>query len=413
MFTFFASSRSPLPGGDDPPATGHAGSSWQVLLTLAVVFVVLTTTGWTAVQTQGAVPGPRAAALLAWQRDRAAGGPLPDPQAPPARIAGFFGTLTPAQQQQLAVRHPLVVGNLDGVPPRLRYRANRAALRDARDRERRRMRDPRLSTAGRHTAGRRMHRFTSMLRPGRQIIAFDPTGPGQAAEVLGDLAAADRVAVVVPGVDTELLTFERTNLLFSAPVGMAGAVRTAAHRTDPDTDVAVVAWADYTAPDGLGMDAATGDLAEAGARRLASFVRALPGGAPVTLLCHSYGSVVCGLSSDRLPRRVTDIAVAGSPGIRADRAADLDTSARVWAMRTEDDWIGDVPHLQFGELGHGPDPVSPAFGARRLATVGASGHRAYFVPGTTSLANLARIASGAYSALDCAAADSHCAAGTG
>ncbi|NED08377.1 hypothetical protein G3I55_42900, partial [Streptomyces sp. SID6648] len=69
---------------------------------------------------------------------------------------------------------------------------------------------------------------------------------------------------------------------------------------------------------------------------------ALPGRARVSLFCHSYGSVVCGLAADALPGRVTDIAVAGSPGMRAESAARLDTSARVWAMRDADDWIQDV-----------------------------------------------------------------------
>ncbi|MFF2328904.1 hypothetical protein [Streptomyces sp. NPDC058103] len=40
----------------------------------------------------------------------------------------FFRGLTAAQQQALAVRHPLVVGNPDGVPVALRYRANARSL---------------------------------------------------------------------------------------------------------------------------------------------------------------------------------------------------------------------------------------------------------------------------------------------
>src|SRR5690606_5860649 len=102
-------------------------------------------------------------------------------------------------------------------------------------------------------------------------------------------------------------------------------------------------------------------------RSLNALLRGLPGTAPVSLFCHSYGSVLCGLAADELPDRVADIAVAGSPGMRVDNAGELRTPARVWAMRDADDWVQDVPHLEIGGLGHGADPVSSRFGARVLS----------------------------------------------
>jgi hypothetical protein len=164
----------------------------------------------------------------------------------------------------------------------------------------------------------------------------------------------------------------------------------------------VIAWADYTSPSGLGMEAATALRAEQGAVRLAALVKALPGGAPVALYCHSYGSVVCGVAADRLPSRVSDIAVSGSPGMRVENASQLGTSARVWATRDADDWIQDVPYLEVGGLGHGADPVSHAFGARVVSAEGAKGHTGYFEPGTESLRNFAEIGVGAYRAVRCA-----------
>ena len=164
----------------------------------------------------------------------------------------------------------------------------------------------------------------------------------------------------------------------------------------------MIAWADYTAPSGLGIDAATAMRAEEGAVRLNALVRALPGRSPVALYCHSYGSVVCGVAAHELPSRVSDIAVAGSPGMRADTVAGLRTYARVWAMRDSDDWIQDVPHLEVGGLGHGADPVSTGFGARVLSARDAKGHTGYFEPGTESLRNFAEIGIGAYRAVDCA-----------
>jgi hypothetical protein len=129
------------------------------------------------------------------------------------------------------------------------------------------------------------------------------------------------------------------------------------------------------------------------------------------LFCHSYGSVVCGVAAHAMPRRVTDVAVAGSPGMRVERAAQLRTGARVWAMRDADDWVRDVPYLELGGLGHGEDPVSRAFGARVLAAKQARGHGGYFEPGTDSLRNFARIGVGAYPSVVCAREDDACRTG--
>ncbi|MFI9149373.1 alpha/beta hydrolase [Streptomyces sp. NPDC053367] len=374
---------------------------WRMLLALAVVFVMLATTGWTTLHGHRTVTELQAS-RSAWEDGSIAGRRLPDPDASPARLARFFATLTGRQQTALAHRYPLAVGNMNGAPVELRYRANRVALGQARRVELARMHDSRLSPAGQQQAGRRMHRLEALAEPGRHILAFDPEGSGRVAEVFGDLTEAERISVIVPGVDTDLLTFQRTYRYHSAPVGMARSLYDAEREVRPDTRTAVIAWADYTAPSGIGMDAATALRAEGGAVRLDALVRALPGRAPVSLFCHSYGSVVCGVAAHRLPSRVADIAVAGSPGMRAEKASGLGTTARVWAMRDADDWIGDVPHLELGGFGHGADPVSADFGARVLSARDAEGHAGYFVPGTDSLRNFAEIGTGAYRSVDCA-----------
>ncbi|WP_329278392.1 alpha/beta hydrolase [Streptomyces sp. NBC_00691] len=380
----------------------------RTLLALAVVFVLLTTTGWTTISHRP-VPGPsRAAALAAWARDRIDHRPLPGPNTPAGGIAAFFARIGPARAAGLAERHPLVVGNLDGAPTALRYRANRITLGRALTVERDRVHDTRLSPEGLHEAQRRLDRFVSLMRPGRQILAFDPTGTGRTAEVLGDLTRARHVSVIVPGVDTNLLTFQKTHRRYGAPAGMAESLYRAERQASPGARVAVIAWADYTAPAGVGVDAMTGRLAEAGAARLVRLTEALPGDARVALFCHSYGSVLCGVAAPRLPARVTDLAVAGSPGMRVERATELRTPARVWAMRDADDWIADVPHLEVGGVGHGADPVAPEFGARLLSARGAIGHSGYFEPGTESLGNFAAIGVGSYGQLVCAPADNAC-----
>ncbi|MER6305320.1 alpha/beta hydrolase [Streptomyces sp. NPDC001739] len=394
------------------PSSGFLQSTaWRAALALAVVFVMLAMTGWTAVRGTKDDANPLATARTAWKHATFLGRPLPDPNGSPATLRTFFAALTGAQQQQLANRYPLVVGNMGGAPAALRYRANRMALDDARAVEKRRMGDRRLTPVGRQEAGRLMHRFESMMSPGRQILAFDPAGGGRAAEVFGSLPAAKRISVVVPGVDTNLSTFERTVRATAAPVGMARSLYAAERTAKPGVRTAVIAWADYTTPSGLGVQAVTGNLAEAGAVRLRALVKSLPSSDTVSLFCHSYGSVVCGVAARHLPANVEDIAVAGSPGMRAESRSGLGTHARVWAMRDSDDWIQDVPYLEVGGLGHGADPVDPSFGSRILSADGAVGHAGYFAPGTRSLRNFALVGVGALDSVDCATDDPHCSTG--
>ncbi|MEU9730242.1 alpha/beta hydrolase [Streptomyces sp. NPDC048002] len=380
---------------------------WRAVLALAVVFVMLATTGWTAVRNQRTTPALQRS-LSAWEHGRIAGHPLPDPESTSARLAAFFASLTADQRSALVRRYPLAVGNMNGAPVELRYRANRVALLQARKVELKRMHDKRLTPEGQREAGRRMHRYEALMSPGRNILAFDPAGSGRVAEVFGDLDRAERISVVVPGVDTDLLSFQRTYRKYAAPVGMAQSLYAAERSAAPGTRTAVIAWADYTAPGGLGLDSATATRAENGAVRLNALVRALPGDASVSLFCHSYGSVVCGVAARSTPGRVSDIAVAGSPGMRVAKASHLGTSARVWAMRDADDWIQDVPYLELGGLGHGADPMSSAFGARVLSAADAEGHSGYFEPGTDSVRNLAGIGVGAYDSVHCKDDDEGC-----
>ncbi|GHB25074.1 hypothetical protein GCM10010331_08830 [Streptomyces xanthochromogenes] len=331
-----------------------------------VVAGVVGSAGWAAGDAQVAVTGPPPG-TAAWRADRVGGEPLPDPaSSTPRQVAYFFGTLSPTEQHTLARRHPQVVGNLDGAPVPLRYEANRLALTATHD-----------------------PRYTRLAAPDRQILAFDPRGRGQVAEVYGELTRATRVAVVVPGSDIDARTFDRTNDPYGTPAGMAAALRGATH-----DKVAVIAWAGYTTPVGVGVDAASGRLAEAGAGRLARFTEGLDAvGAPdPVLFCHSYGSVVCGLAAKHTD--ASDIVALGSPGMRADTVAGLGTRARVWAAKDPSDWIDDVPHIEFAGLGHGTDPTDPAFGARRIPAADAQGHTGYFAPGTESLDSFAAIAMG-------------------
>nr|WP_229910777.1 alpha/beta hydrolase [Streptomyces aurantiogriseus] len=232
-----------------------------------------------------------------------------------------------------------------------------------------------------------------LAAPSRRLLAFDGRGTGRATEVFGDLAHADRVAVLVPGSDTSLDTYGR----FRA--GAAALHHRLTSQAPAGTRTAVVAWLGYTTPGTVSTTAITPARADEAAPELQDFVRELRAvSGPevhVALLCHSYGSVVCGRAAPRLD--VDDIALLGSPGTGADAAAALHTRARVWAARGADDWVADVPHISadlFGTtVGFGTDPVSPSFGAR-VFSAGTGGHSDYFAPGSVSLANLSRIVLG-------------------
>ncbi|MFG2981995.1 alpha/beta hydrolase [Streptomyces sp. NPDC048258] len=339
----------------------------RTMVTAALALAVVGgTAGWASGDSQRAVTGPPPG-TAAWRADTASGRALPDPaSATPREVARFFAGLDEAARRELVRSHPLVVGNLDGAPLRLRYEANRIAV-----------------------AATGEARYASLGAPDRQILAFDPRGRGQVAEVFGELEHAAHVSVIVPGSDNDATHHDARRKPATGPAGMARALRAAA-----GDSTAVIAWTGYTTPVGVGLDAADGRLAEAGAVRLARFTAGLDAvGAPdPVLFCHSYGSVVCGLAARHTD--AVDVVAFGSPGMRAGTAAGLRTGARVWAARGPSDWIADVPNVEFAGIGHGADPTSAAFGARRVPAADVQGHTGYFAPGTRSLAAFAAIANG-------------------
>lgn len=269
-----------------------------------------------------------------------------------------------------AVLAPLTAPNLDRI-----YGANRAdAARAAR-------------MAADHGDRTRAAADRAQAAPSRRLLYFDGRGTGRAVEVLGDLAHADRVAVLVPGSDTSLETYGRFRagaLALKDRLGPRGAV---------------VAWLGYETPGTISTTVLTPARAKDAAPRLRAFLRGLREvvgpAAHVSLLCHSYGTVVCGRAAPGLD--VSDLVLLGSPGTGAPSAAALRTPARVWAARGSADWVGHVPHASVGlfgtTVGFGTDPVSPSFGAR-VFPAGSAGHSGYFAPGSESLANLTRIVLG-------------------
>ena len=238
---------------------------------------------------------------------------------------------------------------------------------------------------------RRIARYRRWVSEARRLLAFDPEG--LVVEVLGDvpLDEAGHVVVLVPGVWNDLGNYEESlrrhaSNLHAAATDLAG------------PNVATVVWLGYDPPDAaLTWGSATGSAADSAGDDLAGLVAWLDtiGGREQhqTLIGHSYGSLVVAEALEE-GAAVDDAVLIGSPGVRRDAVADLDTDAAVWAARTDRDGIRFVPNMRVGPLGHGRDPTDPAFGARPFATGGATGHSGYFTPETAALSNLAAIVTG-------------------
>jgi pimeloyl-ACP methyl ester carboxylesterase len=228
------------------------------------------------------------------------------------------------------------------------------------------------------------------------VVVYDRHGDGRIAQAVGDLATADRIAVLVPGVDNTLANFATGlgNVTRRSPLWQATQVYRQAVALEPGARVAVVAWLGYDAPEGISRDAFREERAATGARALVRFVADLAAYRPaaaITVVGHSYGTVVTGLAAHSLSSHVRDLVSIASPGMGVDSAADLRTRARLWAGAAPADWIRRVPGLRIFGAGHGTLPTDKAFGARALPVDGVAGHDGYFVPGTGSLRAIASI----------------------
>ncbi|ROQ66642.1 alpha/beta hydrolase family protein [Streptomyces sp. 840.1] len=280
------------------------------------------------------------------------------PAAVPAPVPAALAPLAPDSPAALDARYATTRADV------------RAALRAAED----------------HGDRRRAGSLRAMTGTGRRFLAFDGRDGGRSAEVFGTLAGARRIAVLVPGAGVDLDHYWRLRRDAEALAGSLG----------PRS--AVVAWLGYRAPSMLSAGALTTAAADRGVPQLTSLVtelhKARPG-ARMSLLCHSYGSVVCARGASRLD--VADIVLYGSPGTGAPDAGALHTAATVWAGRGSQDWIAHVPHVRAGlpphTVGFGTDPVAPGFGAE-VFDAGSAGHSDYLRPGSVSLRSLAAIVAG-------------------
>lgn len=245
--------------------------------------------------------------------------------------------------------------------------------------------------------------LAALAAPGRDFLSFSPVGDGEAVEVIGDLAHAERIVVVVPGSDTTLDTFDSFGTRYAAVGGAARDLAAETHQLDPGGRTAVIAWFGYPAPRTRSVDVMTMGRAEQGAVRLRQFLRQIlrVNRARLALVCHSYGTAVCATALHGMPADVATalsaVEVVGSPGLGVPDAAAISTRVPLWAGRGTHDLIELVPHVAVHalgvQIGFGADPIAPGFGARALP-VGAAAHGQYFAPNSLALHSIAQVALG-------------------
>ncbi|GAA1118837.1 alpha/beta hydrolase [Nocardiopsis metallicus] len=247
-------------------------------------------------------------------------------------------------------------------------------------------------------AGPSTNSVTDPLRYGRalgygvRLLACDGTEDGRIVEELGDAATADHIAVLVPGNDNYLGNYFNQKRA-TRPRANAQTLLATMREVAPGERVAVVVWVGYRTPRGFG-EAVSRRPALEGARDLVRLTRFLPRSARVTLVGHSYGTVVCGLALGQ--GRVSDCVALGSPGMGVRSRQELGFSGNLWAALGPSDWIRFFPRGHVGEIGHGPSPMRSGYGARVFETGDIRGHCSYYRQGSESVRNIARIALGRY-----------------
>jgi Alpha/beta hydrolase len=395
----------------------------------------------------------RAAAAALQAATQPTTAPPPGQAGNPTAMAAWWAGLTPIQHAWLLANDPALLGGLAGIPPAVRDQANRRRLAQEQARLQRERAAVAAELARLRADSSWLDRWTAdwnqqedalltrlaildrqlgqvaglqtalagvvadprnRLEPGDvYLLSFDPQGDGKAVIALGDPSRASAIGVVVPGMGNTLANIAN-------PLSNAVNLR----RTSDDlagpavTDrTSVVAWLGYDSPNAAQV--ALDGNAQAGAPELVGFVDDLrtahTAAKPprVTVLAHSYGTLVTGLAA-RQGLAADAITLVGSPGVGAAHATELGLPAgHVWAGRTPDDQVRGVfltdpiareaaEHLDrygpvdvrvTGEVyAFGPDPSLPAFGAQRIPLDPRQhGHSEYYELDTDGITSLTRI----------------------
>ncbi|WP_370288377.1 alpha/beta hydrolase [Nocardioides sp.] len=362
----------------------------------------------------GGVP-PLAAAAL--QRSGA-----PGSGASPRQVHDWWAGLSEAEREAVITAYPERIGQGDGLPASARDDANRVLLDDDLARlgakedddtlsplERRALENARRTNDALASADAYTDPLEPTSHPGGVLWLYDPTafdGDGRVAVGVGDLDTAADVAIMTPGINTDMTgvggyTENMINLYEATRFSGDG------------SSVATLFWLGYDAPDGpTDLATLTEGRAEDGGHRLADAIDGLRASRPddpahLTAIGHSYGSTTAAYATEH-NSAVDDVVLVGSPGAGpADDAGDLGRgSGHVYVGRDSTDFVatlGDEGWVGKFGIGLGTDPSSEDFDATRFEAENVdrswhlntgSGHGSYFNSDTESLYNMGRVVDG-------------------
>jgi hypothetical protein len=347
----------------------------------------------------------------------------PGSGATPEEVARWWESLTEAEREAVVAAYPERIGQGDGLPAAARDQANRVMLDDDLARLAAKDEDGTISPLERRVldnaeqardALANADAYTDPLdpdvHPGGQLWLYDPAaydGDGRVAVAIGDLDTADDVAVMTPGINTDMsdttsYTDRMMNLYESTRYNGDG------------SSVATMFWLGYDAPHGpTDLATLTEGRAEEGGRNLADAIDGLRASRPddpahLTAIGHSYGSTTTAYGTHGDACDVDEVVLIGSPGAGpADHADDLGPGqGHVYVGRDSRDFVavlGDEGWVGKGGIGLGTDPSSEDFDATRFEAedIDRSWHRntgdahsSYLDNDTESLYNIGRIVDG-------------------
>ncbi|MFJ1544060.1 alpha/beta hydrolase [Streptomyces sp. NPDC088246] len=323
----------------------------------------------------------------------------------PQHTADWWAGLTSDQRDFYLAAFPDQIGKLDGLPTATRDDANRAVL----DMQ---LNDYALREGDLGYHERDSYRSLSALKdrldredtaPAHKqlyLLGFDTSKDGRAIVAVGNPDTARHTAVQVPGTSNQL-----DNV--GGQIDRAAKLQGAAGRWSANgaTDVAVVYWLDYNAPEAnldsvkkaeLNLGVATQGRAQDGAGDLRDFTHGLRAAhqgerSHLTVLSHSYGSTVAG-AADAGGRGLDadDMVAVGSPGMTVDRADQLHIDPKHMYVGTADN---DPVSNYLSGATLGADPKESEFGAQHMY-VDTKDHGGYWNDGSKSLENQGRIIAG-------------------
>ncbi|MFI7589178.1 alpha/beta hydrolase [Spongisporangium articulatum] len=365
----------------------------------------------------------------------------PDGTGTAAQNAGWWAALSDVEREAVIYNHPEWIGNRDGVPAWARDRANRLLLPqlsasvdqqisvlEAQREYRRQQELDKLLTTGQGgnygdvddpvlyqdiDAKLRVLReqkaalatvTTLAGKPDHHVLGLDLShGRPQAIVAVGDVDAAQHVAVFTPG-------------LGSSVAGMTGyddhmrELQLRASRMAYGESVATVTWIGYQSPQVepgsliSGNSVALSGAASHGGHDLAEFYRGINASRAddpdLTALGHSYGSTTTGYALQEQNTGVDRAAFFGSPGLGVETVDELNVPSGT-ASYAEAKWdpVGDLdrfgadPTTMEGmkqlQTGAATAPYGTDYSGTRLNDV--TMHASYLNDGSTSQYNLATI----------------------